>query len=160
MKRLVTIMAAAVVGLSIGCGAGPENPDRTAEATVPGAAVATHGTTDVAWEDDWDTAFAKARSQDKVVLASFEAEWCVWCRRLETTTYRDAKVASLLDASVVPVSLDVDGNGRELSDTYAVDGLPTVVVFDTEGRELGRIDGYVPPGSFVERLEAILAQRG
>jgi len=160
MKRLVTITTMVVVGLSIGCGAGPETTDRSAQATVPGAAVTAHGGTELAWEDDWDTAFAKARSQDKVVLASFEAEWCVWCRRLETTTYRDTKVASVLDASVVPVSLDVDGNGRELSDTYAVDGLPTVVVFDSEGRELGRIDGYMPPGSFLERLEAILAQRG
>ena len=53
--------------------------------------------------------------------------------------YRDAKVASLLGSTVVPVALDVDRNGRELSDTYEVDGLPTVVVFDIEGRELGHI---------------------
>lgn len=160
MKRLMMAMTVAAMGLSIGCGAGADAVDPSTEATVAGATVATHGDTDVAWERDWDAAFDRARAQNKVVLASFEADWCVWCRRLETTTYRDAKVASLLDAAVVPVALDVDRNGRELSDTYEVDGLPTVVVFDADGRELGRIDGYVPPGSFVERLEAILAQRG
>jgi thiol:disulfide interchange protein DsbD len=160
MNRMLIVILVATVGLSIGCGAASDRVDPSADATVPGATVATHGDVEVAWENDWDAAFEKARAQDKMVLASFEAEWCVWCRRLETTTYRDAKVASLLGSTVVPVALDVDRNGRELSDTYEVDGLPTVVVFDIEGRELGRIDGYMPPGSFLERLEAILAQRG
>ncbi len=48
MKRMVTITAA-VVGLSIGCGAGPDDADRSTQTTVPGAAVANHGTTDVDW---------------------------------------------------------------------------------------------------------------
>jgi thiol:disulfide interchange protein DsbD len=152
---------AAVIGLAVACGAGSGvEPDAGAANDGPGATVATHGSIDLRWERDWDEAFEKARSEDKLVLASFEAEWCVWCRRLETTTYRDAKVASLLDAEVVPVALDVDRNGRELSDTYGVDGLPTVVVFDADGDELGRIDGYMPPDSFLERLETILARRG
>ena len=158
MQRMSMAAMVAVIGWSLGCGGGTAAVDPISEDGASGVTVATHGSASVTWEDDWDAAFEKARAQNKVVLASFEAEWCVWCRRLETTTYRDAQVASLLDATVIPVALDVDRNGRELSDTYEVDGLPTVVVFDTEGRELGRIDGYMPPGSFLERLETILSQ--
>jgi thiol:disulfide interchange protein len=159
MNRISMMTLGGAIALAVACGGGAGS-DAGSTNDASGATVATHGSTDVRWERDWDDAFAKARSEGKAVLASFEAEWCVWCRRLETTTYRDAKVASLLDAEVVPVALDVDRNGRELSDTYGVDGLPTVVVFDTDGDELGRIDGYMPPESFLERLESILAQRG
>jgi len=148
--------AAAVIALAA-CGAGPVSEGAGDASTAP--VISSHGEAALSWEHDWDAAFDKAKAQDKVVLASFQADWCVWCRRLETTTYRDNEVASILGDRTVALSLDVDGNGKKLSDTYGVDGLPTVVVFSADGRELGRIDGYLPPSGFLERLEAILPAR-
>ena len=82
----------------------------------------------------------------------------MWCKRLESTTLRDTKVATLLSDRVVPVNLDVEGDGRELSNRYHVDGLPTVLVLDSSGREIGRIPGYMPPTGFLEQVERILQQ--
>ena len=59
---------------------------------------------------------------------------------------------------VVAVSLDVDGNGRELSNQDRVDGLPTILVLDGNGREIGRIPGYMPPTGFLERVKGFLQQ--
>ena len=64
----------------------------------------------------------------------------------------------ILVGNVVPLSLNVEGNGRELSNEYRVDGLPTIVVLDAGGREIGRIPGYMPPDSFLERVETFLQQ--
>ena len=120
--------------------------------------VTNHESVVVDWGEDLGSALERARSEDKPVLVNFYADWCVWCKRLEATTFRDAQVADLLSDRVVPVSLNVDGNGKELSDQYRVDGLPTILVLDTDGREIGRIPGYMPPTGFLERVEGFLQQ--
>ena len=119
---------------------------------------ATHGAVEVAWEKDFADALERARTEGKPVLVNFYADWCVWCKRLESTTFRDNQVKTLLRDRVVPVSLDVEGDGRELSDTYRVDGLPTILVLDGTGREIGRIPGYMAPTGFLETVDGIIQQ--
>jgi len=125
---------------------------------APVEAVSNHATVEIAWESDMPAALERARDEGKPVLVNFYADWCVWCKRLESTTLRDAKVASVLQNKVVPLSLNVDGDGKELSNEYRVDGLPTIIVLDAGGRELGRIPGYMPPDSFLKRVEDFLQQ--
>jgi thiol:disulfide interchange protein len=153
-RSAVILTTTAVMALTA-CGAGPAE-DGVAVASVE--TISSHGSTDVTWEDSWDSAFSRARNEGKPVLVSFEAEWCVWCKKLETTTYRDAKVQSLITSSLVPLTLDVDGAGRELSDEHGVESLPTVLVFGPDGTERGRINGYLPPGRFVEVMAGILQE--
>jgi len=131
-------------------------PEALSEAPVE--AVANHATVEVMWESDMPSALKRARDEGKPVLVNFYADWCVWCKRLESTTLRDAKVASVLQNKVVPLSLNVDGDGKELSNEYQVDGLPTIIVLDAGGQEIGRIPGYMPPDSFLERVEGFLQQ--
>jgi thiol:disulfide interchange protein len=120
--------------------------------------ISTHATVKVEWERDLPSALERARNEDKPVLITFYADWCVWCKRFESTTLRDAQVASMLSDRVVPLSLNVDGAGKELSYEYRVDGLPTILVLDAGGRELGRIPGYMPPQSFLARIDELLQQ--
>ena len=153
MKRSVlTFTALAAFIILTACG----GPEPVSEAPV--AAVANHATVEVSWESNMPAALERARTEGKPVLVNFYADWCVWCKRLESTTLRDAKVASVLQEKVVPLSLNVDGDGKELSNEYQVDGLPTIIVLDAGGRELGRIPGYMPPDSFLKRVEDFIQQ--
>jgi thiol:disulfide interchange protein len=131
-------------------------PEPLSEA--PFETVVNHATVEIVWEKDMAAALERARNEGKPVLVNFYADWCVWCKRLESTTLRDAKVASVLQNEVVPLSLDVDGDGKELSNEYRVDGLPTIIVLDAGGREIGRIPGYMPPDSFLDRVEGFIQQ--
>ena len=131
-------------------------PESVSEAPVE--AISNHATVEVVWESEMPAALERARNEGKPVLVNFYADWCVWCKRLESTTLRDAKVASVLQNKVVPLSLNVEGDGKELSNEYRVDGLPTIIVLDADGREIGRIPGYMPPDSFLKRVEGFLHQ--
>jgi thioredoxin-related protein len=59
---------------------------------------------------------------------------------------------------LVPLILDVDKSGRELSDVHGVETLPTVLVFSPSGEEQGRINGYLPPGRFAAAVNEILQE--
>jgi thiol:disulfide interchange protein len=149
--RMTFAIAATVsiLALAAGCGR-PEPPPVVAET------VAAHGAVAVPWGRDLPSALERAHSEGKPVLVTFYADWCVWCKRLDATTLRDADVTLLLRDRVVPVRLDVDGDGREISGRYRVDGLPTILVLDADGRELGRIPGYMPPTGFLERVNELI----
>jgi thiol:disulfide interchange protein len=149
------IAALAIAGLATlsACG-GYEEPVQSDAAS----AVTTHGAVEVEWAKDLPGALERAKAEGKPVLVNFYAEWCVWCKRLESTTFRDDQVKTMLRDRVVPVSLDVEGDGRELSDTYRVDGLPTILVLDGSGAEIGRIPGYMAPTGFLETVDGIIQQ--
>ena len=151
LMKLALSTAAAILILA-GCGGSEPEPPPAA------GAITTHETTSVRWEKDFSAALERARKENKPVLVNFYADWCVWCKRLESTTLRDGKVASMLQNQMVPISLDVEGDGRELSNQYRVDGLPTILVLDGVGRELGRIPGYMPPAGFLEQVQGFMQQ--
>ena len=143
-----------MIGALTACGAGPAD---NGPATSTFEVVSSH-TAKLDWEKSWDSAFARAKSEGKPVLVSFEAEWCVWCKKLDSTTYRDTAVMSLIADSLVPLTLDVDSSGSELSDERGVESLPTVLIISPDGKERGRINGYLPPGKFVKAMNEILQE--
>lgn len=143
-------LACLVLCVGAGC-TGQETPESAAQATN----LESHSE-DIQWAGNWDAAVFRARSEEKVVLVTFYADWCMWCKKLENTTLADDAVTSFLAKNTVPIRLDVDGDGRELSDEYDVDGLPTVLVLRTDGTELGRIPGYLPPEDFLERVKTLV----
>jgi len=155
LKTCVVAVGVMVLGTMTACGAGPADEGLSA---VSIDTVSTHETASLDWEKSWDSAFSRAKTEGKPVLVTFEAEWCVWCKKLESTTYRDSAVMSLIADSMVAVTLDVDNEGRELSDDYGVQSLPAVLVFSPDGEEQGRINGYLPPGQFVDAMNEILHQ--
>lgn len=150
-RSLALASIVATLAVNGGCGRQATSPS-----VDPAVTVSSHGAVAVSWGKDLPSALDRARSEGKPVLVNFYADWCVWCKRLESTTFRDAEVSVLLRDRVVPVSLDVDGAGRELSGRYEVDGLPTILVLDADGREIGRIPGYMPPTGFLERVSQLI----
>ena len=131
-------------------------PTQAAEGPETAMAISNHSTIQGRWEQDLDTALERAQAEDKTILVTFYADWCVWCKRMETTTLRDASVATMLTDRVIPLRMNVEEEGLEFSDDYGVRDLPTTVMLDADGTEIGRITGYFPPTGFMERVEIFL----
>lgn len=146
---LIAVLLAAVL---TACGARQEEP----AAPPIELAVTSHAPAELRWESDWNRAFERARGEGKPVLVNFYADWCVWCKHLDTVTFRDQKVAALLAARVVPLGVNIDGNVGQLIRDHRIEAPPTIVVLDPAGAELGRIPGYLPPAGFLAAVEDML----
>lgn len=114
------------------------------------------GARTVAWEPWSEAAFARARSEHRLVLLDLHAVWCHWCHVMDETTYRDPEVARLLAEHFVCLGVDQDAR-PDLANRYEDYGWPATIVFDAQGRELALRSGYIAPAEMRAMLAAFVA---
>ncbi len=104
------------------------------------------------WISDFDVAKAQAAKEGKAILADFTgSDWCGWCIRLRQTildtpafeTYaKDKFVLAEIDLPNGPkISDELKAKNRKLCERYRIEGFPTLLVMDTEGRVMGGFSG-------------------
>ncbi len=100
---------------------------------------------------DLEAARAEAGTRGTMVMIEFYADWCNWCRRLETDTFSVPEVQREL-ARFVSMKLNGEKGGAELAASFGVDSYPTLIFLDPDGNEMDRILGYLPPDKFLRRV--------
>ncbi|MFY9584726.1 MAG: DUF255 domain-containing protein, partial [Candidatus Acidiferrales bacterium] len=62
----------------------------------------------VGWYEWGETAFARARAEDKPILLDIGAVWCHWCHVIDRESYENPEIAALINQLFVPVKVDRD----------------------------------------------------
>jgi thioredoxin:protein disulfide reductase len=108
--------------------------------------------------DPYDAAILReARAANKPVVIDFSADWCVPCREMRRTTFRDPAVIEAA-SHFIRLQADItDRNNRntQLALQYAIKGVPTTVFIDKHGRILKREVGYLNSSRFLRDLREI-----
>jgi len=107
------------------------------------------------WQPWSDAVFAQAKQQKRFVLLDLEAVWCHWCHVMDENTYSDPAVIKMLQSHYIVVKADQDAR-PDLSNRYEDFGWPATVVFDSEGHEIVKRQGYLAPDEMLSMLEEIL----
>ena len=95
-------------------------------------------------EQDWSKALATAKEQKKLVFVDIYATWCGPCKLLKKNTFSDEKVAAFFNQHFVNVSVDGEATiGPELVRKYSLEGYPTLLVTDAEGKPVLYSVGYI-----------------
>lgn len=107
--------------------------------------------------DDLKVQLAAARG--KPVLLDLYADWCVACKEFEHKTFSNPAVRERFGQMVL-LQADVTANDDadiELLNSLNVLGLPTLIFFDREGKELTgqRVTGFMGPAEFLGRLDQL-----
>lgn len=84
--------------------------------------------------------------QDKVVVMIFTAEWCLNCKVLEQSVFRDPAIINLFkNEAAVPVKVDITGNNpagkAKLKETGNLT-IPLLVIFSPNGNQVFKSDFY------------------
>jgi uncharacterized protein len=109
----------------------------------------------IEWQRWSDDIFEKAKRENRFVLLDLEAVWCHWCHVMDEITYHDPKVIELIKSRYIPVRVDQDSR-PDLSNRYEYYGWPATIVFNTDGSEIVKRRGYIPPKPMASLLQAII----
>lgn len=88
---------------------------------------------------------------DKLVVMKFTADWCMPCKAMDQTTWKDDKVVAWVKDHGVAIQVDVDKEPK-ISQTYQVSAMPTMVMLKG-GNEIARKTGYLDAERMLEWLE-------
>ena len=126
---------------------------------------------DLNWGTDLPKALAQAKTDNNMVLLDFTgSDWCGWCMKFDKDTLSKEKFADYakthLELVVVdfpdkkPQSAALKAANKALGVKYGVNGYPTFVVLNADGKEIGRQEGYAAggPEAFIAKLEKFSKQ--
>jgi thiol:disulfide interchange protein DsbD len=109
---------------------------------------------------------ALQKGKDQLIMLDFYADWCVDCKRMEATTFRDPDVRNALRNTIL-LQTDVtayDDRDKALLNQFSLYGPPSILFFGPDGTELkrARLIGMASPQEFLahlQRVNALLAQQ-
>ncbi|TAL06167.1 MAG: thioredoxin family protein [Verrucomicrobia bacterium] len=121
------------------------------------------------WLTDVPTAQLKAKAANKLVLLDFTgSDWCGWCIKLHNEVFSKPEFEVYAQKNFVLVEVDFPRNKKQsdavkkanqaLAEKYAIEGYPTIIILNGEGKKVGQL-GYMAggPKAFLAALEKIRA---
>ena len=119
------------------------------------------------WLTDLPQALAKAKAENKKVLVDFTgSDWCPWCIKLQKEIFQQDAFVEFAKKNLVLVEVDfprakaqsaeLKRANQALLKQYGIEGYPTVLVFDSQGKQVGKL-GYLAGGAkaFLGELEKL-----
>ena len=103
------------------------------------------------WTQDYDAATAFAKEHGLPVMLKFTgSDWCGWCQLMERTVFSTKEFAKWAEGRVMLVTLDYPRSTDTVPEEYKkrnnnlmvqhrIQGFPTYVVTDAEGKVLGQL---------------------
>ena len=106
--------------------------------------------------DEVTSLLDQAKKSQKPVLIDFYADWCLDCKRMERTTYREQNVISALENwSKIEIDVtDTNDNSEKLKQYFSVFGPPATLFINADGTENQdlRQYGYLSEDDFLALL--------
>jgi thioredoxin-related protein len=121
---------------------------------------------DLNWGTDLPQALAQAKAEKKMVFIDFTgSDWCPGCIAFHKKIAASPEFASYANTNLVLVVADFPNNSPQsdalksanlaLQKKYDVEGFPTLILLNADGKEVGRQLGYEPTGpeAFIAKLK-------
>lgn len=102
---------------------------------------------------------ALSENNKSLVMLDLYADWCVACKEFEKETFSDPSVQKAF-GDMLLLQVDMTKNSEEnraLMTKYKVLGLPTILFFNQDGKEIegSRVNGFMPPVEFLQWIKKI-----
>lgn len=112
----------------------------------------------LAWQPFSEPVLDAARAAGRPVLVEFTADWCLNCKVLERTVYRDPDALRAAGAAaLLPLRIDLtvpDLPAQARLRAWGGAGIPFAVVLDGDGRVLRRLPDLFSREALIESIEA------
>ena len=123
------------------------------------------------WLESYEDAIAVAKTLKRPVLIDFTgSDWCGWCIKLDQEVFREKAFQKYAEKDLVLLKIDFPRRKRlteaqqkanmALAQKFGIRGFPTIVIVDSDGKELART-GYQFGGAkkYVKHLKELLKKQ-
>jgi thiol:disulfide interchange protein len=121
------------------------------------------------WTTDLEKAFAQAKKEKKSVLVEFTgSDWCPPCMAMRKNVFSKKEFVNAASKKFILVELDfpkgdeaVAEKNQPHAEKYKIEGFPTVILFDPEGKEFTRFSASQFPTTkeFLKHLNDSLEKK-
>lgn len=125
--------------------------------------------TPTGWTTDLEKAFVKAKAEKKSVLVEFTgSDWCPPCAFMHKNVFSQSEFITAASKNFILVELDLpEGNpavrakNEPFAEKYKIEGLPTIILFTSDGKEFSRFSASLFPkiDIFLKHLDETLKKK-
>ena len=116
------------------------------------------GKQSIDWKAYSPSIAAASVQNSKGTIIDFYADWCIPCKELEASTFSDPKVIAVskdYNAYKANMTKSLSPDVQALRDKYSIVGVPTVLILNSQGKEVKRITGYIDANEFLKMLKEV-----
>ncbi len=115
----------------------------------------------VKWEQlSLEQAIDKVKSSDetrKMVFVDCYATWCGPCKYMSNVVFPTEEAGYYFNKRFICIKYDIDTEtGAAIARKYRVQAVPTFLIFDGDGKLLGRVAGAAELDKFIEKVESAI----
>jgi thioredoxin-like negative regulator of GroEL len=111
---------------------------------------------EIRWRSDYGTALREAQEKNLPLLIDFGTVNCYWCKKLDETTFRDARIIGIINERFIPLKIDGEKEVT-LVQVLRIVSYPTLVVAAPDKRIVDSLEGFQDSEKLNDRLQRALA---
>ncbi len=109
------------------------------------------------WHSFFPQGLAKATLGKQPILLEFYAPWCSLCRKLRDKVYPSEEVRSITRKYIL---IRINGEKNpDLLHQFDVKGYPTILLLDSNGARLDKLDGFINSSALARKLRDTYRQK-
>jgi thioredoxin 1 len=99
----------------------------------------------------WAQILKKAKAENKIIFFDAYTTWCGPCKLLQKNVFTRADVAEVYNKNFINVKVDMEsGEGPMLAQKYPLEGYPTLMFIDGDGKLVKELLGYQTPETLIK----------
>jgi thioredoxin-related protein len=110
----------------------------------------------IQWKTYSPQSVEQAKNAHKPLILLGTSPICEWCKKMEATTWQDSAVLQLINEKYIAVEMNVDDNATA-ADQYQMNDLPTIILFNNQGKQIKFFGGYVSAKELLTALQETLS---